>query len=141
LALSSRTPAPHYSTSTSPLSYTTPLCPVSPSPPLPPGTIRTLLSVLPPSLLHPFPPSGQMLGARSAPTAFRKDPGLLFIGIDEYVEPWICALCNFVSGPALDSAMAHLASKPHATNLRAAAKGPAVKEKYSNWRALTVITL
>ncbi|CAI5985471.1 unnamed protein product [Closterium sp. NIES-64] len=85
----------------------------------------------PPTLLPP----GQILGARPAPDAFRKDPGFLFIGLDTDIEPWTCVLCNFTCGPALDSAMAHMASEAHTSNLRAAAKGPAAKEKNSNWRA------
>ncbi|CAI5459665.1 unnamed protein product [Closterium sp. Yama58-4] len=83
--------------------------------------------------------NGQILGARPAPDAFRKDPGLLYIGLDTEVEPWTCVLCNFACGPALDSAMAYMASEAHTSNLRAAAKGPAAKKKYSNWRALTFL--
>ncbi|CAI5465918.1 unnamed protein product [Closterium sp. Yama58-4] len=85
--------------------------------------------------------NGQILGARPAPDAFRKDPGLLYIGLDVEVEPWTCVLCNFACGPALDSAMAHMASEAHTANLRASAKGPAAKIKYSNWRALTFVAI
>ncbi|CAI5969390.1 unnamed protein product [Closterium sp. NIES-64] len=89
----------------------------------------------PPTLLPP----GQILGARPAPDAFRKDPGFLFIGLDTDIEPWTCVLCNFTCGPALESAMAHMDSEAHTSNLHAAAKGPAAKEKYSIWRALTFL--
>ncbi|CAI5966875.1 unnamed protein product [Closterium sp. NIES-64] len=83
----------------------------------------------------------QLLGARPAANEFRKDPGLLFIGLETEIEPWTCVLCNFACGPALDSAMVHMASEAHTSNLRAAAKGPAAKEKYSNWRALTFLDI
>ncbi|CAI5522806.1 unnamed protein product [Closterium sp. Naga37s-1] len=106
------------------------------APALPPRYLACSPLLSPPTLLPP----GQILGARPDPDAFRKDPGFLFIGLDTDVEPWTCVLCNFTCGPALDSAMAHMASEAHTSNLRAAAKGPAAKEKYSNWRALTFLT-
>ncbi|CAI5459007.1 unnamed protein product [Closterium sp. Yama58-4] len=115
-------------------------------PSTPPYTLLSAPAMLPLYLLcslllspPPLLPLGQILGARPAPDAFCKDPGFLYIGLDTDVEPWTCVPCNFACGPALDSAMVHMASDAHTSNLRAAAKGPAAKEKYSNWRALTFL--
>ncbi|CAI5516073.1 unnamed protein product [Closterium sp. Naga37s-1] len=83
--------------------------------------------------------NGQILGAHAVPVSFRNDPGLLFIGLDSLVETWTCVLCDFRCGKALDSAMSHMASGQHATQLRATSHLPPAKEKYSTWRALTLL--
>ncbi|CAI5479235.1 unnamed protein product [Closterium sp. Yama58-4] len=83
--------------------------------------------------------NGQILGSHAAPTAVRNDPGLLLIGLDSEVETWTCVLCEFQCGHALDSAMAHIASPTHSARLRATAHLPAAKDKYSTWRAMTLL--
>ncbi|CAI5963659.1 unnamed protein product [Closterium sp. NIES-65] len=60
---------------------------------------------------------GQNLGQTPAIMAFRADPGLLLIGMEYAVEPWTCSLCDFVCGPALDSALDHLRSAEHVSKL------------------------
>ncbi|CAI5965630.1 unnamed protein product [Closterium sp. NIES-64] len=81
----------------------------------------------------------QILGAHAVPVSFCNDPGLLFIGLDSLVEPYTCVLCDFCCGKALDSAMSHMASGPHAAQLRTTSHLPPAKEKYSTWRALTLL--
>ncbi|CAI5479029.1 unnamed protein product [Closterium sp. Yama58-4] len=76
--------------------------------------------------------NGSVLGARTAPNAFRADPGLLFIGTDLDVEPWTCVACNFECGPAIDSALQHMESPQHRAQLLANAH-KAAKEKYLTW--------
>ncbi|CAI5952484.1 unnamed protein product [Closterium sp. NIES-65] len=83
--------------------------------------------------------NGQILGAHAVPVLFRNDPGLLFIGLDSLVETWTYVLCDFRCGKALDSAMSHMASGQHAAQLRATSHPPPAKEKYSTWRALTLL--
>ncbi|CAI5474420.1 unnamed protein product [Closterium sp. Yama58-4] len=83
--------------------------------------------------------NGQILGSHAAPTAIRNDPGLLLIGLDSEMETWTCVLCEFQCGHALDSAMAHIASPTHSARLRATAHLPAAKDKYSTWRAMTLL--
>ncbi|CAI5993955.1 unnamed protein product [Closterium sp. NIES-64] len=61
--------------------------------------------------------NGQNLGQTPAIMAFRADPGLLLIGMEYAVEPWTCSLCDFVCGPALDSALDHLRSAEHVSKL------------------------
>ncbi|CAI5995237.1 unnamed protein product [Closterium sp. NIES-65] len=78
--------------------------------------------------------NGRLIGQQPAPAAFKKDPGLLLIGIDLDVEVWTCSLCEFECGLALDSAMHHLASDAHRKHLQDSAHLPAVKEKYGAWR-------
>ncbi|CAI5935439.1 unnamed protein product [Closterium sp. NIES-65] len=85
------------------------------------------------------PMAGQILGAHAVPVSFCNDPGLLFIGLDSLVEPYTCVLCDFCCGKALDSAMSHMASGPHAAQLRTTSHLPPAKEKYSTWRALTLL--
>ncbi|CAI6008611.1 unnamed protein product [Closterium sp. NIES-65] len=80
--------------------------------------------------------NGRLIGQQPAPAAFKKDPGLLLIGIDLDVEVWTCSLCEFECGLALDSAMHHLASDAHRKHLQDSAHLPAVKEKYGAWRAV-----
>ncbi|CAI5471443.1 unnamed protein product [Closterium sp. Yama58-4] len=96
-----------------------------------------LLASPPPSLnflLH----AGKILGNHAAPTTLSNDPGLIYIGLDEKVEPWTCALCDFTCGAALDSAMLHIQSELHASRVKATAHLPAAKEAYGPWRALTL---
>ncbi|CAI6011458.1 unnamed protein product [Closterium sp. NIES-65] len=57
------------------------------------------------------------LGQTPAIMAVRADPGLLLIGMEYAVEPWTCSLCDFVCGPALDSALDHLRSAEHVSKL------------------------
>ncbi|CAI5478339.1 unnamed protein product [Closterium sp. Yama58-4] len=123
------------------LSLTTPPCPKPPSPPAP-----LHLDFCPPPC-HLRPPllpmnapylTGNILGNHAAPTAFRNDPGLLFIGLDDQVETWTCALCDFTCGAALDSAMDHIQSDEHTTRVKATVHRPAAKEAFGPWRALTM---
>ncbi|CAI5495353.1 unnamed protein product [Closterium sp. Naga37s-1] len=83
--------------------------------------------------------AGRLIGQQPAPAAFKKDPGLLLIGIDLDVEVWTCSLCDFECGLALDSAMYHLASETHRKHLQDSAHLPAVKEKYGAWRVTTLL--
>ncbi|CAI5977851.1 unnamed protein product [Closterium sp. NIES-65] len=122
----------------------------SPPPPAPPLQLS-----LPPLLLHIRPPprppcspllpptapslAGNLLGTHAAPTAFRNDPGLLYIGLDDWVEYWTCALCDFTCGAALNSAMEHIQSNLHATRVKASAHRPAAKDDFGPWRALTLL--
>ncbi|CAI5961294.1 unnamed protein product [Closterium sp. NIES-65] len=76
-------------------------------------------------LLHPA------LGTCAALTAFRNDPGLLFISLDSYIEPWTCALCDLTCGAALDSALAHISSEQRSSMKRMAARTCAAKETYT----------
>ncbi|CAI5996302.1 unnamed protein product [Closterium sp. NIES-64] len=64
-------------------------------------------------------PSGNLLGNHAALTAFRNDPGLLYIGLDDWVKYWTCTPCDFTYGAALDSAMEHIQSDLHATRVKA----------------------
>ncbi|CAI5952374.1 unnamed protein product [Closterium sp. NIES-65] len=74
--------------------------------------------------------SRRLIGQQPAPGAFKKDPGLLLVGVDLNVEVWTCSLCDFVCGLALDSAMYNIASETHRKRLQESAHLPAVKEKY-----------
>ncbi|CAI5498407.1 unnamed protein product [Closterium sp. Naga37s-1] len=69
----------------------------------------------------------------SAPISFRADPGLLFIGTDADVEPWTCVLCDFACGPVLDSALEHMTSARHRSQLLATANVTAPKETFYTW--------
>ncbi|CAI5505486.1 unnamed protein product [Closterium sp. Naga37s-1] len=91
--------------------------------------------------LHPQPtrPHGNSLGNHGAPTAFGNDPGLLYIGLGDWVEYWTCALCDFTCGAALDSAMEHIQSDLHVNRVKASAHRPAAKEELGPWRALTLL--
>ncbi|CAI6000988.1 unnamed protein product [Closterium sp. NIES-65] len=73
--------------------------------------------------------AGRLIGQHPAPAAFKKDPGLLLIGVDLDVEVWTCALCDFDCGLAMDSAMYHLNSELHRKRLQESAHLPAVKDK------------
>ncbi|CAI5949045.1 unnamed protein product [Closterium sp. NIES-64] len=75
--------------------------------------------------------AGRLIGQHPAPAAFKKDPGLLLIGVDLDVEVWTCALCDFDCGLAMDSAMYHLNSELHRKRLQESAHLPAVKDKYA----------
>ncbi|CAI7773053.1 unnamed protein product [Closterium sp. NIES-54] len=82
--------------------------PLSP-PPLWLGLYPTLLPFwLLPLFLNALPHARNILGNHAAPTTFRNDPGLIYIGLDDKVETWTCALCDFTYGAALDSAMVHI---------------------------------
>ncbi|CAI5980358.1 unnamed protein product [Closterium sp. NIES-64] len=96
------------------------------------------LLAAPPPFLIPFPHAGNILGNHAAPTTFRNDPGLIYIGLDDKVETWTCALCDFTCGAALDSAMVHIQSELHASRVKATAHRPAAKEAFGPWRALTL---
>ncbi|CAI6002072.1 unnamed protein product [Closterium sp. NIES-65] len=61
--------------------------------------------------------NGRLIGQQPALAAFKKDPGLLLIGLDLDVEVWTCSLCDFACGFALDSAMYHLALESHLKRL------------------------
>ncbi|CAI5521846.1 unnamed protein product [Closterium sp. Naga37s-1] len=121
--------------------------PSSPAPPLQLSLLPLFLHIRPPPrppcspLLPPTAPSlaGNLLGTHAAPTAFRNDPGLLYIGLDDWVEYWTCALCDFTCGAALDSAMEHIQSDLHATRVKASAHRPAAKDDFGPWRALILL--
>ncbi|CAI5464507.1 unnamed protein product [Closterium sp. Yama58-4] len=83
--------------------------------------------------------NGNSLGNHAAPTAFSNDPGLLYIGLGDWVEYWTCTLCDFTCGAALDSAMEHIQSDLHVTRVKASAHRPAAKEEFGPWRALTLL--
>ncbi|CAI5492899.1 unnamed protein product [Closterium sp. Naga37s-1] len=83
--------------------------------------------------------SGRIIGQQAAPAAFKKDPGLLLIGVDLDVEVWTCSLCDFECGLALDSAMYHLNSDSHRNHMQENAHLPAVKDKYGAWKAATLL--
>ncbi|CAI5983618.1 unnamed protein product [Closterium sp. NIES-64] len=83
--------------------------------------------------------NGRLIGQHPAPVAFKKDPGLLLIGVDLDVEVWSCSMCDFESGLALDSAMYHLNSELHRKHLLESAHLPATKDKYGAWRATTLL--
>ncbi|CAI5978764.1 unnamed protein product [Closterium sp. NIES-64] len=112
----------------------------------PPGTLLCLLPLPPTALSSPpsptalsFPrPPCNILGNHAAPTTFRNDPGLIYIGLDDKVETWTCALCDFTCGAALDSAMVHIQSELHASRVKVTAHRPAAKEAFGPWRALTL---
>ncbi|CAI7904281.1 unnamed protein product [Closterium sp. NIES-54] len=80
-----------------------------------------------------------LIGQQPAPAAFKKDPGLLLIGVDLDVEVWTCAICEFECGLALDSAMYHLNSELHRKHLQESAHLPATKDKYGAWRVTTLL--
>ncbi|CAI5465763.1 unnamed protein product [Closterium sp. Yama58-4] len=98
---------------------------------------RTLVSALP----TPHPPlsSGKLLGQHASTAAFKKDPGLLLIGLDLDVEVWACSICDFVCGIALDSAMFHLSSEQHRKRLQDPAHQNVSKDKYGAWKAETLV--
>ncbi|CAI5477046.1 unnamed protein product [Closterium sp. Yama58-4] len=83
--------------------------------------------------------NGRLIGQQPAPAAFKKDPGLLLIGVDLDMDVWTCSLCDFTCGLALDSAMYHIASETHRKRLQESAHLPAVKEKYGAWRVSTLL--
>ncbi|CAI5465162.1 unnamed protein product [Closterium sp. Yama58-4] len=83
--------------------------------------------------------NGNSLGNHAAPTAFSNDPGLLYIGLGDWIEYWTCTLCDFTCGAALDSAMEHIHSDLHVTRVKASAHRPAAKEEFGPWRALTLL--
>ncbi|CAI5959364.1 unnamed protein product [Closterium sp. NIES-65] len=139
--------SPLFLTAPSPTSPTPRLLPSPPSLPIPllsfPPTLNPAFPT-PPHSFHPPPSQGpncnrNLLGTHAAPTAFRNDPGLLYIGLDDWVEYWTCALCDFTCGAALDSAMEHIQSYLHATRVKASAHRPAAKDDFGPWRALTLL--
>ncbi|CAI5502727.1 unnamed protein product [Closterium sp. Naga37s-1] len=83
--------------------------------------------------------NGRLIGQQAAPAAFKKDPGLLLIGVDLDVEVWSCSLCDFECGLALDSAMYHINSDIHRNRMQESAHLPAVKDKYGAWKAATLL--
>ncbi|CAI5522931.1 unnamed protein product [Closterium sp. Naga37s-1] len=119
--------------------------PLAPSPPPAWAPEHPCPSPAPPTplctSLHPQPtrPHGNSLGNHAAPTAFGNDPGLLYIGLGDWVEYWTCALCDFTCGAALDSAMEHIQSDLHVNRVKASAHRPAAKEEFGPWRALTLL--
>ncbi|CAI5499261.1 unnamed protein product [Closterium sp. Naga37s-1] len=123
----------------SPLSWSSPPRPPPARPPQP--SLRPSPRPPCPPLLPPTAPSlaGNTLGNHAAPTAFRSDPGLLYIGLGDWVEYWTCALCDFTCSAALDSAMEHIQSDLHATRVKASAHRPAAKEEFCPWSALTLL--
>ncbi|CAI5518633.1 unnamed protein product [Closterium sp. Naga37s-1] len=102
-----------------------PHLPHSPDSPCPPYSCTSVHPLAPPAppLLPPTAPSlaGNLLGNHAALTAFRNDPGLLYIGLDDWVKYWTCTPCDFTYGAALDSAMEHIQSDLHATRVKASA--------------------
>ncbi|CAI5989067.1 unnamed protein product [Closterium sp. NIES-64] len=100
------------------------------------GLLPSLLpSKLPPPFSNALPHAGNILGNHAAPTTFRNDPGLLYVGLDDKVETWTCALCDFTCGAALDSAMVHIQSAMHTSRVKAMAHRPAAKEAFGPWSA------
>ncbi|CAI5531296.1 unnamed protein product [Closterium sp. Naga37s-1] len=67
---------------------------------------------LPVSLL-----TGKLVDQNPTVHAFKKDPGLLYIGLEGDVEAWTCAVCSFCCGWALDSVMQHLKTPAHQSHL------------------------
>ncbi|CAI5536549.1 unnamed protein product [Closterium sp. Naga37s-1] len=99
-------------------------------------------AALPPASVHlpsALTASGNLLGTHAAPTAFRNDPGLPLISLDDKVERWTCALCDFICGPALHIAITHIQSDCHSTRVKALTHRPAAKVTYGPWRALTFL--
>ncbi|CAI5532102.1 unnamed protein product [Closterium sp. Naga37s-1] len=121
---------------------------IPPSRPTPPTrsapSIPGPSSIPMPSLARPPPlecPSlaGNILGNHTTPTAFHNDPSLIYIGLDDMVKYWTCALCDFTCGAALDNAMDHIQSDLHATRVKASVRRPAAREAIGPWRALTLL--
>ncbi|CAI5472412.1 unnamed protein product [Closterium sp. Yama58-4] len=83
--------------------------------------------------------NGKLLGQHASTAAFKKDPGLLLIGLDLDVEVWACSICDFVCGIALDSAMFHLSSEQHRNRLQDPAHQNVSKDKYGAWKAETLV--
>ncbi|CAI5462252.1 unnamed protein product [Closterium sp. Yama58-4] len=94
-----------------------------------------------PVLMNISSHSWRLIGQQAAPVAFKKDPGLLLIGVDLDVEVWTCVLCDFDCGLALDSAMYHIASDVHRNRMQESAHLPAAKDKYGAWKAATLLQL
>ncbi|CAI5512089.1 unnamed protein product [Closterium sp. Naga37s-1] len=124
--------------------HPTPLLTPHSCPPLPTtsptGTLRCLFPLSPSALSPPSSPIAlsspcNILGNHAAPTTFRNDPGLLYVGLDDKVETWTCALCDFTCGAALDSAMVHIQSAMHTSRVKAMAHRPAAKEAFGPWSA------
>ncbi|CAI5941291.1 unnamed protein product [Closterium sp. NIES-65] len=115
-----------------------PLLPIVPTPPLfsppTPAPPRQQPPPQEPSAASSFSPCN-ILGNHAAPTTFRNDPGLLYVGLDDKVETWTCALCDFTCGAALDSAMVHIQSAMHTSRVKAMAHRPAAKEAFGPWSA------
>ncbi|CAI5463473.1 unnamed protein product [Closterium sp. Yama58-4] len=88
------------------------------------------VSALEPALSTPMI-SGKLLGQHAAAMAFKKDLGLLLIGLDLDVEVWTCSMCDIECGLALDSAMFHLNSERHRARLLETAHKTAVKDTYA----------
>ncbi|CAI5486072.1 unnamed protein product [Closterium sp. Naga37s-1] len=61
--------------------------------------------------------TAKLLGQTLVPLAVKADPGILYIGSEDDVELWTCAICDFECGPALDSAFAHIRSPGHGLRL------------------------
>ncbi|CAI5463256.1 unnamed protein product [Closterium sp. Yama58-4] len=101
-------------------------------PPPPPG-LTFVGASLPFLLVGQAPRTARFHGA------FKKDPGLLLIGLDLDVEVWACSICDFVCGIALDSAMFHLSSEQHRNRLQDPAHQNVSKDKYGAWKAETLV--
>ncbi|CAI5521158.1 unnamed protein product [Closterium sp. Naga37s-1] len=116
---------------------------LAPLPPPPSSPLPWICRLLPLSLDLFLPPplcrSGRIIGQQAAPAAFKKDPGLLLIGVDLDVEVWTYSLCDFDCGLALDSAMYHINSDLHRNRMQETAHLPAVKDKYGAWKAATLL--
>ncbi|CAI5964408.1 unnamed protein product [Closterium sp. NIES-65] len=92
-SLAATTPSRSFPPQTSPL-------PLPPAPhPTPPLLPYTWILAPVPSPRPSSPPecslSRRQYFGEPAPTAFRNDPGLIFIGLDEQVKTWTCTLCDF----------------------------------------------
>ncbi|CAI5464767.1 unnamed protein product [Closterium sp. Yama58-4] len=61
--------------------------------------------------------SAKLLGQTPVPLVVKADPGILYIGSEDNVELWTCAICDFECGPALDSAFTHIRSPEHGLRL------------------------
>ncbi|CAI5967972.1 unnamed protein product [Closterium sp. NIES-65] len=115
------------------------LCHLTSSVPLRSGSlVLPFLIYISASPLPRYTTSRNILGNHAAPTTFRNDPGLIYIALDDKVETWTCALCDFTCDAALDSAMVHIQSELHASRGKATAHRPAAKEAFGPWRALTL---
>ncbi|CAI5470392.1 unnamed protein product [Closterium sp. Yama58-4] len=61
--------------------------------------------------------NAKLLGQTPVPLAVKADPGVLYIGSEDDVELWTCAICDFECGPAIDSAFEHIRSPGHGLRL------------------------
>ncbi|CAI5474463.1 unnamed protein product [Closterium sp. Yama58-4] len=61
--------------------------------------------------------NAKLLGQTPVPLAIKADPGILYIGSEDDVELWTCALCDFECGLTLDNAFEHIRSPGHGLRL------------------------